>query len=573
MTQVALFDPYAHRRPAATLTYVTSTEHPRWKIVGEHSVIALAYKIFSGAVSRSAEAVSFPAVQATFEDLRMIVERFGVHVACKKEWDRFDGERNESVKWRNASDDAIATPALFKGELLPFQRAGVRFMLGARRGLLADDMGLGKTVQALAYMAYVAEWPVVIVAQPHMMSHWATKAEEFLKITTSGGPPLLQGEITYAVLRGAGKRRSLPRADVYIVHYLNLHAWAEQLSALQPRVVFFDECQELRHAGTRKHEACKAVAESARYVFGLSGTPIYNRGGEIFQVMSTLNRGALGTRNDFRQTWCEWNDIVKDPAALGQYLCDRNLMLRRRKDDVLTELPAKRRSIERIDADNKVFAELLEEAIETAKQAEMIANPFDRARMEAEAIAQTRKATGIAKAPAVVAFLNGLLDAGETVICFSHHHAVHDQIEDSLSHFKPVRITGRESMAQKDESKQAFIDGKTNLILISLRAATGIDGLQKRAKCVVFAELDWSPAIHRQAEDRAHRMGQHDSVLAYYLVADLGTDPVIMDTLSLKESQFLGLMHDKAETDEDRAEAEAVTRHHMQTVLARLRAA
>jgi SWI/SNF-related matrix-associated actin-dependent regulator of chromatin subfamily A-like protein 1 len=115
------------------------------------------------------------------------------------------------------------------------------------------------------------------------------------------------------------------------------------------------------------------------------------------------------------------------------------------------------------------------------------------------------------------------------------------------------------------------IKGDTNLCLISLRTATGIDGLQARARVVVFVELDWSPAVHRQAEDRAHRMGQRDSVLAYYLVTDLGTDPFVMMTLNLKASQFTGLMQDKGETDDDRRDADTAAKEHMASVLSMLR--
>jgi SNF2 family DNA or RNA helicase len=81
------------------------------------------------------------------------------------------------------------------------------------------------------------------------------------------------------------------------------------------------------------------------------------------------------------------------------------------------------------------------------------------------------------------------------------------------------------------------------------RAAAGLN--LQRASCVVFGELDWSPAIHSQAEDRAHRIGQQDSVLRYYLVAEEGTDEVIQEFLGLKSSQFNGVMGDKTQTEED----------------------
>ena len=89
------------------------------------------------------------------------------------------------------------------------------------------------------------------------------------------------------------------------------------------------------------------------------------------------------------------------------------------------------------------------------------------------------------------------------------------------------------------------MEGRTNLCCVSLRAASGLN--LQRAGCVVFGELDWSPAVHSQAEDRAHRIGQQDSLLCYYMVSPRGSDADIQEALGLKVSQFLGLMGERAQ--------------------------
>jgi SNF2 family DNA or RNA helicase len=132
-----------------------------------------------------------------------------------------------------------------------------------------------------------------------------------------------------------------------------------------------------------------------------------------------------------------------------------------------------------------------------------------------------------------------------------------------------VEIPGRQDTKEKNRSEQAFMSGETNVCLISLRAAAGLN--LQRATCVVFGELDWSPAVHSQAEDRAHRMGQKDSVLCYYLVAEEGTDETIQEFLGLKVSQFVGIMGDKEETEEDRAIAQSVATQHMNKIVERLK--
>lgn len=571
--------------PIAKLSYAERDDadsgvvYARWRLDGSPQVVMTATNLFSGAVSRKKSAVSWPAVEATFEDLLMLQHRYGIEVATSAVtvWENQYRAAVTRYLALKLGDDSAIVPhqreSRFSGVLLPFQQDGMRFLIAGRRVLLADDMGLGKTPVSLAALDRLDDWPAVVVCQPHVVRHWEKKVEQFLVAAPASLPLAGGGKIAWHTLAGTRAKR-IPRADLYIVHYLVLHAWWNFLIDLGVRTVVFDEAQELRHTDTKKHDSALALARAARNVFGLSGTPIYNRGPEIFNVFQAINFGCLGTKSDFQRNWCTYGAgglVVEEPQLLGRYLRDRHLMLRRRKDEVQSELPPKRRAIEPIAADNAAFAELIREAVRLAKDAERIANPFDRARMEAEAIAETRKATGIAKAPAIVAFLLGLMEAGEPTLVFAHHHAVHDTIMQGLAECRPAFITGRETMAEKAKAQDRFVRGNTNCCVIALRAATGLDGLQARARVVVFAELDWSPAVHKQAEDRAHRMGQANSVIVYYLVTDLGTDPWIMQTLNVKESQFAGLMHDPELSEEDRAMNEAATKRHTAEVLAMLR--
>ena len=175
--------------------------------------------------------------------------------------------------------------------------------------------------------------------------------------------------------------------------------------------------------------------------------------------------------------------------------------------------------------------------------------PSERALL-AESISQyARQATGVAKAPYVCQFVRMLLDNGEKVLLFAHHHEVMDIYRRELKAYHPGFITGRESADEKAKAVERFMDGKTDLCCISLRAASGLN--LQRAGCVVFGELDWSPAVHSQAEDRAHRIGQQDSLLCYYLVAPGGSDAVMQEALGLKVSQFVQLMGDTPQSQEE----------------------
>jgi hypothetical protein len=137
-----------------------------------------------------------------------------------------------------------------------------------------------------------------------------------------------------------------------------------------------------------------------------------------------------------------------------------------------------------------------------------------------------------------------------------------DDYKKELKAFAPAFITGRETGAQKEDGVKRFMEGKTDLCCISLRAASGLN--LQRAGCVVFGELDWSPAVHSQAEDRAHRIGQEDSLLCYYLVSPGGSDMDMQEALGLKVSQFVGLMGDTPLTPEETALGASVARSHVQ---------
>jgi hypothetical protein len=217
-------------------------------------------------------------------------------------------------------------------------------------------------------------------------------------------------------------------------------------------------------------------------------------------------------------------------------------MLRRTKADVLPELPAKRRVVQQIDADEGIYsAGMAQVAVKIRHLMALGAADGPARALLREQIAQDeRQATGLSKAPSVCAFVRGRLEGGEKVLLFAHHHSVFDAYRRELSDYRPAFVTGLEDAHLKDLAVEHFMRGNTDLCCVSLRAAAGLN--LQRATCVVFGELVWSPAVHSQAEDRAHRIGQRDSVLCYYLVCSQGSDQDMQDALGLKVSQFRALM-------------------------------
>ena len=547
-----------------------------WIIEGEPCVVELAKRLFPGCTGRGRGVARFSATKRTIGNLNWLMIRYPLEVINQENWNKALNEATEHVLKREEillRPQQVVPGANFKGELMPFQQEGLAFMLHNRRSLLADEMGLGKTVQTLAFISETKSYPSLLVVPPHLVRNWAKEITRFLVTPALPGENLTlfdePGEKNIHVVKGL-KTYDLPAANIYIIHYLLLRGWKKYLPNFGFKAVFFDEIQELRHRQTEKYSSASLLADSCETVIGLSGTPIYNRGGEMWNVINIIEYHCLGDWDGFSREWCyNGGDTVVDPALLGDYLKREGLLLRRTKDQVLKDLPPKRRVVQTIDFDTGLYGELIQSAIEKAMRYDSIKEFTERGRIKREIENETRQATGIAKAKHVATFVKMLLEAGEKVLLFAYHHAVHNIYMAELKEFGPVKITGRETGKQKDEAVEAFMAGRTPICIISLRAAAGLN--LQAASVVVFGELDFSPAIHSQAEDRAHRIGQNDSVLCYYLVCEGGTDEAIQDALGIKVSQFIGLMGDKEEGQEDRLIAQTAAREHMDKVIEKLK--
>lgn len=556
---------------AAHRTYGTLSYNRRrdcWVVRGDPSVTELCKRLFPGSETGRRGEARFPAHRRIVGDLNWLMLRYplAVRAGDRERWERALSDAREYVVRRETArllpERVAPDPSVFAGELTPFQQEGLAFLLRTDRALLADEMGLGKTVQALAMLAQAGAYPALVVAPPHLMRNWENEIARFVR-RPDGSPPavhVLKGLTPYA----------LPPADLYLMHYLLLRGWKESLPEYGIPTVIFDEIQELRHSGTEKYSAASLLAGAASRVVGLSGTPIYNRGAEIWNVVNILDYHFLGDYESFTREWCYGygGQIVAKPELLGEKLRQEGLMLRRTKRDVLKELPPKRRLVMPVDSDDAVYRRLMQPVRETIGRLRGEASGSQRALWEMEVERGERRATGVAKAPYVAQFVRALLDAGERVLLFAHHHEVMDLYKKELRAFSPAFVTGRETPAMKERSVERFMAGRTDLCCISLRAAAGLN--LQRATCVVFGELDWSPAVHSQAEDRAHRMGQTDSILCYYLVSQGGSDQDMQDALGLKVSQFVGLMGDEPPAREDALVSEQAARRYVERLVARL---
>lgn len=405
-----------------------------------------------------------------------------------------------------------------------YQMQAVELLRRRRSLLLGDEGGLGKTFVAAAFLCAESQaLPAAVVCDPHMQKQWKDKITAFthlrVHVITKASP------------------YDLPPADVYVFRISQICGWSDIFATGFFKAAVFDEPQSLRTGTTTaKGAAAKVLANHVSFRLGLTATPIYNYGIEMWNVMQFIDDTVLGSFADFSREWTDEWGRIRDPKALGTYLREQHVLLRRLKADVGLELPKVSRIIEYVNYDAKTVQSIEDLARMLAIRA-TTGTFVERGQAARELDMMVRQATGTSKAKAVAQFVRLMVEAGEAVLLVGWHRVVYDIWLEELADLRPAMYTGTETASQKDKEKERFLAGDTDVMIMSLRSGAGLDGLQHRCSVVVFGELDWSPGIHQQIIWRLDREGQEDPVTAFFLVSEEGSDPPIMDVLGIKASE------------------------------------
>ncbi len=459
-------------------------------------------------------------------------------------------QRQEKIQ-RIMGGEGLAGTGLLELARAPrdYQQVAADLAITTKSLLLADELGLGKTMSGAMVLRDRSLLPALVVCPTHLPTQWVSELEKTLPmlrthILTSGKPYII-----------SEKREMKGRnPHVIITNYHKVPGWADHLAG-NIRCVIFDEVQELRRAESQKYVSCARIADGCDVRIGLSGSPVYNYAGEIHNILSVLAPDALGTRGEFAREWGSgrWHDklAVHDPAALGFHLRNAGLMLRRTRKEVGRELPEVTKIMHTVDSDPDVYERLMDGTIDLA-QTILEGEKEEAFKAAGQLDWKVRRATGVAKAPYVAEFTKLVLESEERVVLFGWHRDVYGILMAKLRRERPVLYTGSESPQAKQRAVERFLkpakdfDG-ARVLIMSLRAGLGLDGLQHACSVAIFGELDWSPAVLDQCLGRLHRDGQQDPVFGYYLVSNKGSDPVIADVLGVKRMQSEPLRDPDAE--------------------------
>ncbi|XP_070210703.1 SWI/SNF-related matrix-associated actin-dependent regulator of chromatin subfamily A-like protein 1 [Littorina saxatilis] len=427
--------------------------------------------------------------------------------------------------------DLVQVDDILASSLMPFQREGVNFGVHLNgRVLIADDMGLGKTLQAICLACvYRNKWPVLIVTPSSVRFDWAQQFKRWV-------PSLDHSRIKVAVTG----RDDATSGLVNIISYDLLSRKVKDLTEARFRIIIMDESHFLKNSKTVRTKAALPLLQSAQHVILLSGTPALSRPSELYtQIVAVCPR--MFKFHEFGVRYCDgkeqpwgWDFSGASNMQELQLLLEEKVMIRRLKTEVLSQLPAKRRQMVILDP---VLVAKSRNLIQASKVMEKKLSGMQKR----GALLQYFHETCKVKVSAVRDYVKDMVAAEKKFIIFAHHKEMLDSIEDAVASedVQYIRIDGSTTSEQRNFFCRTFQSKEEcKVAVLSITAANA--GLNMAAaSIVVFAELFWNPGILVQAEDRVHRLGQQDSVLVYYLVAQNTADDYIWPLVQSK-LQVLG---------------------------------
>lgn len=449
-------------------------------------------------------------------------------------------EVGEAVKASRAKNADINIPCPAGREFFPYQKAGIQYGLERDGVLIADEPGLGKTPQSIGIANVVATSPddkILIVCPANLRINWKREVDNWY----------IHDPKVFVV------EKNLPSKDddwnVLVINYEKFSVKRRKEFTVFCKKQNFsflicDEAHNLKSLNAARTKELLGARRGTGIEAGvprkcfLTGTPILNKPIELWPILSRLRPDVFGNKLEFETRFCNrhWNGFAFDVSGSSneeelQELLRSTVMVRRKKSEVLSELPPKTRQVLVLPADK------LEKLVKKEKAAQKEAQPviddilneLDKAnevnlenRAEYAAVVQklsrkisdfsdlaaARHRLAMKKVPYIIEHIEShVLPSAKKVVLFGYHQ---DVCEAYRQHFgdRCVKLVGGMSLAQQDEAVQKFQQDESIEVFIGSIGAAGVGHTLTASSFVIFAELDWVPEIVSQAEDRCIVSGQ-----------------------------------------------------------------
>jgi len=469
---------------------------------------------------------------------------------------------NAQIEASRATNAKVAVPAPAGLAYLPYQLAGIAALRTRSNVLLADEMGLGKTIQIIGLLnSDPALKRVLIVCPASLKINWLRELNKWLVKARS--------------IKIAEGSEFPADAEIVIINFDILTKHRKAMMEGGWDLIVIDESHKIKNEKAQRtvallgrwhrDPALRVPAVPAGKKVFLTGTPIVNRPNELWTTVSALDPQGLGSSFfAFMKRYCAgyegsygWDFNGASNLEELQQRLRSGIMVRRMKDEVLKELPAKRRQVimvpptsaaakGAVEAERRLFAQY-EAAIAAAEKAAQearakgdrdgyraaIKSLHSATKVAFEDMSRVRHDTAVAKIPEVIEHLEMVLEAQDKVVVFVHHHDVMHALEAAFP--GAAVITGETKPADRILEQDKFQHHDDCRVAICSIMAAGVGLTLTAAQHVVFAELDWVPGNISQAEDRLHRIGQLGSVLVTHLVFDDSVDSIMAQTIISKQ--------------------------------------
>lgn len=437
-----------------------------------------------------------------------------------------------------------------KRQLFGYQRQGVAYNLVHKKTILGDAPGLGKTAQAIATVIAAQAFPCLVICPSSLKINW----EREFEMWGNHKATILSDSIkdTWDMLY------QMRYADIFIVNYESLKKYfvaeinqpiGEYGKKVPLRInhikfkskiklfksIICDESHRVKDIKTQTTKFVKGISVGKEYVYLLTGTPVVNKPNDLISQLGILDRmNDFGGYKNFVSSYCDNSDRYHEL----NYLLKKNCFYRREKADVLKELPPKMRQIVLCDiTTRKEYNDALVDLEDYLKRYRQATDVQIQKSMKGEIMVRIgilKNISARGKIKDAIEYISDVIDSGEKLILFTHLREVQDMIKKSFP--AAVTILGDDDTATRQANVDRFQkDPKVQLIICSIKAA-GVGITLTASSRVAFLELPWHPADCEQCEDRAHRIGQVDSVSCVYLLGKDTIDEHIYDIIDKKRS-------------------------------------
>lgn len=463
---------------------------------------------------------------------------------CKAELDQltYYVRHFEPVQWgtvvqsQTEEDVAFQIPEMpelegdhgLKVQPYPYQLQGIARGLQLKRFINGDDMGLGKTLESIATINKAEAFPCLVICPNVVKINWQREWHKFtdkkaMVLTDSvrdSWPFFWQTGmnqvfiVNYESLRKYFVRR-IAKAEKWTLKDVEFHNTIKLFKS-----VIIDESHKVKSTATQQTKFCKGIASGKEYIILLTGTPVVNKPKDLVAQLGIMDRMIdMGGWKGFMLRYCSGPNQASNLKELN-YKLWKHCFFRREKSKVLTQLPDKVRQIVSCEITNrKEYMDAERDLIDYLKRYKEADDEKIQKSLKGEVMVRIgilKDITARGKLKEVIDFVKDFQENGKKIILFCNLHDVVDRLLVAFP--SAVCVTGRQSMEEKQASVDAFQKNpKTDVIICSIKAASAGITLTA-ASDVAFIELPWTYADCDQAESRAHRIGQKDSVNCYYLL-------------------------------------------------------